>query len=145
MASTPPHTVILPSANTRTDSYSVCNQGQLPPQYRVHTVWRDPRATCDAAPRAESILDIHSSLSFVGPDARATKSEKNKWQCSSRRCLGSDWRKHSIVSRIVSCAAAVRPFLSLDGPWCSYKPTVHGSSAATFCHRPWYWRERYPS
>ncbi len=102
---------ILPSVSTRTDSYSVCARGQRPWQYLVRTAYWDPCATCNAAPRAETISEIHSSLSLIGPDARAAKSEKSRWQCSSnsKSCSGLVYRKPSIVSRIVSCATAVRP------------------------------------
>ncbi len=55
-------------------------------QYLVRTACWDPRATCDTAPRAESISEIHSSLSLVGPEARAVKSENSRWQCSLRSC-----------------------------------------------------------
>ncbi len=103
---------ILPSVSTRTDLYSVCARGRWPWQYLVRTACQDSRATCDAPPRAESISEIHSSLSLIEPDARAAKSEKSRWQCSSRSCSGSVCRKPSIVSRIVSCAAAVRPFFA---------------------------------
>ncbi len=103
------HLILLPSASTRTNLYSVCAQGWQPWQYLVRSACQGRRATCDAAPRAKSISKIHSSSSLKGPEARAAKSEKSRWQCSSRSCLGSVCRKHSIVPRIVSWAAAVRP------------------------------------
>ncbi len=106
------HHLILPSASTRTNSYSICAQGRRPQQYLVCTACQDPHATCDAAPRAESISEIHSSLSLVGPDARAAKSENSRWWCSLRSYSGSVCRKSSIVSRIVSWAVAILPFFT---------------------------------
>jgi hypothetical protein len=100
--------LILPSTSTRTDSYSICAWGQRPWQYLVQTACQDPRATCDAAPRAESISEIHSSLSLVGPEARAAS-----WRIAGDDVLlsysRSVCRKPSIVSKIISWAAAVHP------------------------------------
>ncbi len=62
---------------------------------------------CDVAPRAESISEIHSSLSLVGPEARAATSENSRLQCSLRSCSRSVCRKPSIVSKIVLWAVAV--------------------------------------
>jgi hypothetical protein len=50
---------MLPSASTITDSYSFRTRGRFPTQYLVLIACLDPRATCSAAPRADSISEIH--------------------------------------------------------------------------------------
>ncbi len=131
--------LIVPSAFTRTNLYSVCAQGQRPWQYLVRISCQDPGATCDAAPRAVSISEIHSSSSLVGLDARATKSEKSWWQCSSRNCSGSVCRTPSIVSRIVSWAAAVRP--SFTSRWTVAFLYAHCAGTTAQATIPvWHWQ-----
>ncbi len=100
--------LVLPSASIRTYLYSVCARGWWLRQYLVRTACQEPRAMCDASPRAESISEVHSSLSLIGPEARAAKSENSRWGCYSRSCSGLVCRKPSIVFIIVLWAEAVR-------------------------------------
>ncbi len=72
---------MLPSASTRTDSYSICAQGRQPWQYLVCTTCQAHCATCDAAPRAKSISEIHSSLSKAGDNVL--------WEVVQDQCAGN--------------------------------------------------------
>jgi hypothetical protein len=112
--------------STRTDSYSVCAQGRRPWQYLVRTAYQDPRATCDAAPRAESISEIYSSLSLIGLDARADDNAPQgvvQDQCTGNLPLFPEFF-HGLQLSVLP--------LPLGGQLHSYMPTARGSSAEAF-------------
>ncbi len=136
------HHLMLPSESTRTNSYSVCAQGRQLWQYLVRTACQTPRAMCDVAPRAESISEIHSSLSLIGLDARAAKWENRRWQCFFKKLFRISKQEafHCFLNCFMGCSCPSFLYFLVDScipicPLCMghLQEPLHESSSPEVC------------